>query len=153
MGKHDGILDASDVLLHIAAHLDVVTLARVCCTKRDPFWHACFKQRQRHLAHRLETPSGPMDSWGWIYPPQEQCQYSIQETQGTLVRFIMKKAGWSVFRGYHSFMEFNAERHGTYLIHDDDLRIRWVGAGTNVNGAWLCGLELEEEIQEDWEEA
>jgi len=87
--------------------------------------------------------STPANCWTWIYPPEDQCQDPCQKREGTLARFMISRGGWNVFRSYESF---GGGRHSTYLIHDDELRIKWIGEGRNANGAMLFGDELESEI-------
>ena len=133
-----------DILQLISKYLHVSDLARLCSAAQGTAWPEQFEDRQRLLARQMEANVEPGDNWGWIFPPPEQCFDTCQIREGTIVRFITRRAGWSVFRGEDSFDLFDAARHDTFLIHDDDLRILWVGSGTNVNGCWLSGIEMEE---------
>jgi len=129
-----------DTVELLSKYLNVSDLARLCCAEQGMVWPEIFERRQLLLARQMEANVKTGDSWGWIFPPLEQCSDPCQRQEGTVARFIMRRAGWSVFRDLNSFSEFDPARQGTYLIHDDDLRILWVGSGTNANGGWLSGI-------------
>ena len=112
-----------DVVELLSRHLDVADIARLCCAEQGTTWPILFKHRQRRLARQIEANVKTGDAWGWIFPPSEQCFDTCQRREGSFARFVMRHAGWSVFRNFDSFLEFDASRHGTFLIHDDDLRI------------------------------
>jgi hypothetical protein len=54
---------------------------------------------------------------------------------------MIRRGDWFVFIDHESFE--GEGRHTAYLIRDDELRIRWIGKGTNANGAWMHGDDLE----------
>ena len=85
--------------------------------------------------------STPTNCWAWIYPPKDQCRDPCQKLEGTLARFLTRRNGTVAFIDHESFEE--GGRHTVYRIRDDELRIKWIGKGPNVNGAILHGDEFE----------
>ena len=140
------VLSDVDIASRIEAHLDVPTLARLCCVGKGIVWPDLLKGRQRRLTGRLVASARKGDAWAWIHPPPEKCTDAAEKRDGNIVRYISKCGPVYDFRSHDSFGCFDADRHGTYLLHDDELRIRWVGSGFNVNGGWLCGIEMEEGV-------
>jgi hypothetical protein len=103
-----------------------------------------FGSRQAGLLDRLDRAEDG-GRWAWIHPPRWKCFYEQDKAHGALVRLMVRDGGCSVFRDLGSFRAFSPWHHGTYLLRDDEVRIRWVGEGSDVGGAWLDGQALEHE--------
>ena len=135
-------------MLHlVATGLHVAKLATMCLVNRElhaAFAKAC-RSRQTSLLDQLDQAGGG-GRWAWIHPPKWKCFDECEKTHGTLVRLMVRDGESSAFRNLDSFLEFSPWRHGTYLLRDVEVRIRWVGAGKNAGGGWLDGEELEHEV-------
>jgi hypothetical protein len=137
-----------DEALHlVATRLHVAKLATMCLVNRE--LHTAFaeasRSRQRDLLKQLDQAEDG-GRWAWIHPPKWKCFYECDKTQCTLARLMVRDGESSVFRDFNSFIEFQPRHHGTYLLRDDQVRIRWVGVGKNAGGGWLDGEELEHDV-------
>jgi hypothetical protein len=140
------LLLLDDVMERVNCHLGVRNLAALCLVTKTPLWSTLFARRQTHLREKLiHGVAQEGDLWCWIHPPLDQCKGWLIKREGTIARLMVHRGRFNVFRGFESF--FNPDRHETYLIHDEECKVRWVGCGTNANGGWLCGEELEQEVQ------
>ena len=134
----------SDILKdRVCAHLDVAHLGKLVRSSQSSIWRDAFETLQRNLRKDLFSAEDGAGKWCWIHPSAEQCFDECEKRHGTLVRHMLKSGVHSVYRAYESFLEFNPDRHNTYLICDSDLRLRWVGAGRNAGGCMLHGYDLE----------
>ena len=128
----------------VANELEMTKLATMCFVNHElhtTFARAC-RYRQRGLLKQLDQAEGG-GRWAWIHPPKCKCFAEFFMTHGNLVRLMLRDDECSVFRDLDSFLQFRPLHHGTYLLRDDEVRIRWVGAGNGVGG-WVSGNECEE---------
>ena len=138
---------STELLNLVSTHLGVTKLAAMCLANHElhaAFAKAC-RSRQTSLLDQLDQAEGG-GRWAWIHPPKWKCFYECDKIQGTLARLTVRDGESSVFRDFNSFIEFQPRHHGTYLLQDDEIRIRWVGVDKNAGGGWLNGEELEHEV-------
>ena len=131
---------STELLSLVSIGLDVTALATMCLVNRE--LHGVFakvgRSRQASMLSSLDEAEGG-GRWAWIHPPALKCFFECDKTRGTLVRLMVRDGGSSVFRGVASFEEFDPCLHLTYLLRDEEVRIRWVGEGLSFGRAWLDG--------------
>ena len=137
----------------LAPKLDVPDLARMVQSYKEPLWREAFETQQAKMredlgealaASRKGYPKRA-DCWCWLHPPADQAEDECQKREGTLARIVQRCGDYTVYRSLDSFLQFDPQLMGAYLIHDDYSRVRWVGFGLNAGGAWLHGADLEME--------
>lgn len=125
-------------------HRKVALMARLACTRKGGTWSLLFREHQQELARAMLYSTSPSRfRWGWVHPPPEQCQTLCGIREGTYMRFVKRRGSWNVFLD-HEQVEYGITSRrlpctGTYMLHDNELRIRWVGSGPNACGGWLGG--------------
>lgn len=138
---------------HVCRHLDVTHLCLLCRVSSWHIWKIAFDEKQAQLRNLLTNGdlTEPGSRICWIGPPSNQCGgCDFKEACGDLVRFMLTNHNVLCFSSVDELRRFNPDRHGTYLMHSEETKIKWVRKGKNAGGGWLDGCHIESSITEHW---
>ena len=99
--------------------------------------------RQNELKRKLRKAleDGHESSrWAWI-EIHGKCGTSLG-TSTDIVKLLAVNSSFYSFITHGRY--YQTLKADTWLVHEDEFYVHWVGAGDNSNGATICGDELEE---------